>query len=101
MSELNTTPRPGYKNRHVDGLPDKAVNMHIIINDLRGERVYLCKFEPFKPEKYTRQNMPSDGYLGTATTLDISHNIGFNVWRQNNHEFVYYSVVEPNPLVIL
>jgi len=75
--------------------------MHIIVDMLGREYVYLCRFEPFNPKRYTRQNMPSEGYLGTARTLDLAHNIGFHVWRQSNQEFVYYSVVEPNPLVIL
>ncbi len=92
--ELNTTSRPGYINRHVDGLPKKERIIKIVYNDIDGEHIFLCKWHPFDPT-----NPPTDvehdrAYLGTARTLDRKINIGFHAWQPNNYEFIYYQLVD-------
>lgn len=93
---MNTEPRPGYKNRHVDGLPDKPCYMQIIDSD---GNIYLCEWEPFDESKFKMENYkpgkptPGHGYLGTAKVIGGQHKgIGFHAWDQNDHEFIYYSL---------
>ena len=90
----NLEKRNGYKNRHIDGLPTEKVSMKVVTNDVEGEHIMLCSWKPFNEEEYTKNKIPADGYLGTATVIEGQFNgIGFHAWEQNNSEFVYYSVV--------
>jgi len=90
----NLEKRDGFKNRHIDGLPTKKVNMKVVTNDVDGEHIMLCQWKPFNREEYSASNMPADGYLGTVKVIEEQFNgIGFHAWEQNNSEFVYYSVV--------
>jgi len=45
----------GFKNRHLDGLPDKKVNMKVVINDVDGERIMLCEWNPFNKNEYFKK----------------------------------------------
>lgn len=84
----------GFKNRHLDGLPDKKVNMKVVINDVDGERIMLCEWNPFNKNEYFKSDLPADGYLGTVKVIEDKFNgIGFHAWKQNNNEFIYYSIV--------
>lgn len=90
----NLENRIGFKNRHADGLPAEKVYMKVVINDVDGEYIMLCEWKPFNKEKYSTNNMPIDGYLGTARVIEEQFNgIGLHAWAQNNSEFEYYSVV--------
>lgn len=90
----NLEKRNGFKNRHIDGLPNETVNMKVVNCDVDGEHIILCEWNLFNKEEYSAENMPADGYLGTAKVIEKQLNgIGFHAWRQNNSEFVYYSVI--------
>ena len=90
----NLEKRNGFKNRHLDGLPTEKVNMKVITNDVDGEHIILCEWEPFNKKEYNSENVPNDGYLGTVRAIEGHFNgIGFHAWEQNNSEFVYYSVL--------
>jgi hypothetical protein len=90
----NLEKRNGFKNRHIDGLPTEKVIMKVIINDIDGENIILCAWQPLHKE-----NIPSSGYLGTAKVIDgygigfHAWELGFHAWEQNNSEFVYYSII--------
>ncbi len=84
----NLEQREGFKNRHTDPLPDKIIIIKVILNE--GDRdICLCEWEP--PRKNIRYHT---GYLGTARKISGDHKgIGFNVWEQNNSEFIYYQEI--------
>jgi len=88
----NLKRRAGFLNRHQNGLPNKKCTIQIVRNDIDGEHFEFCSWEPFDESKYTEIDMPAEGYLGTAITIE-GIKIGFNVWEQNNSEFVYYAIV--------
>lgn len=90
----NLEQRDGFLNRHTNGLPEKTTTMKVVIKDVDGEHIYLCVWNPFDKSKYSKNNMPTNGYLGTAKIIyGIYTGIGFNAWEQNNSEFVWYAVI--------
>lgn len=89
----NLEAKPGWLNRHIDGIPDKVAIIKIITKDYSGEHQDTCKWTPFNKDDYNESNMPSPGYLGTARVL-LGISIGFHAWEQNNSEFVYYKYIE-------
>jgi len=90
----NLEQREGFVNRNTNGLPDKKARMKVVTKDIDGEHIYLCEWKPFDKSQYSKENMPSEGYLGTVTVIDGRYTgIGFHAWEQNNSEFVWYAVV--------
>lgn len=90
----NLEQREGFKNRHTDGLPEKSFPMRVVTRDFGGEYIFLCEWKPFDSNNYSEDNMPADGYLGTASIIEGKYQgIGFHAWEQNNSEFVYYALV--------
>jgi hypothetical protein len=86
--------REGWVNRNTNGLPTEPTTMKVITKDVDGERVYLCKWNPFDKSQYRDIHMPGKGYLGTAKVIEGRYKgIGFHAWAQNNSEFVWYDVV--------
>lgn len=84
--------REGYLNRHTDPLPNENAIIEIVHNDVDGEHIYICEWEPFDINKYKGLMKPDKGYLGTAKVIIGEYKgIGFNVWEQNDSEFVYYN----------
>ena len=89
----NLEQKEGFINRHINGLPNKITTMEVVIKDINGEHIYLCKWKPFKKYQYSKENMPDDGYLGTAKVIKGTYKgIGFHAWEQNNSEFVWYKI---------
>lgn len=92
----NLEEREGFKNRHINGLPDKVCTIKIIKQEVdsdrrAGEHEYVCQWKPYNPDNYNEHIMPSKGYLGTAKVIEgISTGIGFHAWNQNDHEFIYW-----------
>ena len=83
--------KEGFVNRHTHGLPDKITTLRIV----DGENVYLCEWKPFDKNHYSKENMPAEGYLGTAEVIEGGFKgIGFHAWEQNNSEFVWYTVAQ-------
>jgi hypothetical protein len=90
----NLEQREGFVNRNTNGLPDKTTTMKVVITDVDGEHICLCEWKPFNKSQYSEENMPADGYLGTAKVIEGRYTgIGFHAWEQNNSEFVWYAVV--------
>lgn len=84
--------KEGYLNRHTDLLPNENAIIEIVHNDVDGEHVYICEWEPFDENKYKGLETPSEGYLGTARAVVGEHKgIGFHAWEQNDSEFIYYN----------
>lgn len=79
----NTTPLEGYKNRHVDGLPEVEQSIQII----QSEGVFNGIWNPYDPHNYGEQK--PIGLLGTFR----AGGIGWNAWEQNDSEFVYYKII--------
>lgn len=90
----NLEQREGFVNRNTNGLPDKTTTIRVVIKDVDGEHIYLCEWKPFDKIQYSKENMPTDGFLGSAKVIEGRYTgIGFNAWEQNNSEFVWYAVV--------
>lgn len=90
----NLEQREGFVNRHIYGLPEKITTMKVVTKDIDGEHIYLCEWDPFDKSQYSKDNMPADGYLGTAKVIEGRYSgIGFNAWEQNNSEFIWYVVI--------
>lgn len=80
----NLEVKEGYKNRHLDGLPDTVVYIKIIHSGNDG--VILCKWYPVTNGQHSWGTV-----LGTARD---SNGLGYHAWLENNDEFVYYSLVD-------
>ena len=92
----NLEPREGYKNRHVDGMPDYGCDMYIVHKDTFEEMIFLCAWRPYDPNNYPVDDQPSKGYLGSCKVISGNlRGIGFNAWEQNDHEFIYYKIADP------
>lgn len=90
----NLEQKDGFINRHINGLPNKKCIIKIITNDINGEQEHMCNWIPFDKTKYTQQNIPNNGYLGTAIVIEgIFSGIGFQAWKQNNNEFLWYKKI--------
>jgi hypothetical protein len=95
MQKLRLEPRKGFMNRHVSGLPYQEATITIAATDVDGEHMYTCKWFPFDKGSYTKDNMPTDGYLGTARVIVGPYTgIGFHAWRQSDNEFTYYKIIK-------
>lgn len=82
------------RNRHEYPLPKEKCKIYVKKEDFDGKKVYLCEWHPFDEKNYTEANMPSKGYLGYAKVIEgRSKGIGFNVWEQNDSEFVEYQIL--------
>ena len=96
--ELNTITKhtlAGYKNRHLTPMPDFACNIMIIKECTEGSRQVLCMWKPYKKERYPRDDQPREGYLGTAKPIGTDNKgYGFNAWKQNDSEFIYYKIIQ-------
>lgn len=90
----NLEPREGFKNRHIESLPDYNCVIEIVHKDIDGEHIYKCNWKPFNKNDYQEHLMPDVGYLGTATVIEGPFTgIGFHAWEQNDSEFVYCKVI--------
>lgn len=89
------TPKYGFLNRHMDGMPKKETIIQIIYDDFEGEHLLTCKWFPFNPKMYDADNMPEEGYVGTARIIkgEKHFGIGFHAWLQNDNEFIYYKII--------
>lgn len=82
-----------FVNRHKNGLPNETAIIKIVVNDISGEHIHHCRWEPFDKNQYNENNMPVKGYLGTARVIEgIYSGIGFRAWEQNDSEFILYSI---------
>lgn len=64
-----------------------------MIEIMTNDGNFICQWEPFERDNYLPEDMPSDGYLGTARTIGRPFNIGFHAWEQTDHEFVWYRLM--------
>jgi len=75
----NLEKRKGFKNRHIDKLPNKKVTIKIVINNFDGEHIILCEWNPFNKNEYSKHNIPTDNYVGTTKVIEKEFNgIGFH-----------------------
>mgnify|MGYP003404216569 FL=1 len=89
----NLKQKKGFINRHTNRLPEHKCTIRIVTKDIDGEHIFSCEWSPFNKSEYSKENMPSKGYLGSARVIEGEFKgIGFNAWEQNNSEFVYYSI---------
>jgi hypothetical protein len=96
MKMKNLEQREGYINRHTDGLPKEKCAIKIVKNDIDREHVFICAWEPFIKPHYSNELMPDEGYLGTASVIyDRYKGLGFHAWKQNDSEFIWYTVIYP------
>jgi len=91
----NLSHREGFLNRHITELPTKKCVMKVVTNDIDGEHIDLCEWEPFDIGKYNGKTLPAEGYIGTVSVIEGRYiGIGFHAWQQNDSEFIWYSIVE-------
>jgi hypothetical protein len=69
---ITTAHKQGYLNRHIDGLPKEKCLIKIITNDIEGEHILLCEWNPFNESDYIGKIKPNEGFLGTATVIDAN-----------------------------
>lgn len=84
--------RAGYSNRHIDGMPEAKCVIEVVKNDIDGEHLYKCIWEPYDESSYGVIK-PYEGFMCSAKVISRPIQIGFNVWEQNDSEFVYYKVI--------
>lgn len=93
LSELE-----GWKNRHLDPLPDEPCVIIILHNDITGTSEIKCQWTPFDESNYVGKPeavIPAPEYLGTANRIkNNTTDIGFHAWDCNDSEFVYYRIEE-------
>ena len=75
-------------NRRQDGMPQHECEIYVYVD----KRKVKCKWKPFDQSKYSEDDMPQEGYLGTAFRIDSPY-FGYHAWLQNNSEFIYYQMV--------
>lgn len=79
-----TTPREGWKNKHLDGVPSEPCNMMVEHHEM-GEVVGT--WEPTgNPEGKPLGTL----YFTHCTFEGVYVVLGFNCWASNDSEFVYY-----------
>lgn len=95
---LNT--KAGFKNRHLEPLPDKPAVIEIVFTETNQEKIALCNWNPFHLEEWKKgftippDKSPAPGFIGTAEVIQGTYpGIGFHAWEQNNSEFVFYNIV--------
>jgi hypothetical protein len=87
--------KEGWLNRNVDGLPKDKCEMIVLKKDSYGEDEFHCQFRPFNKDDYDDVSMPDSGYLGDVRVIKGRYaGIGFNIWNQNDSEFIYYKLVD-------
>lgn len=91
-------PKKGFLNRKKFPLPTKECTIEIIQTDFEGDELFLCKWMPHDPKEtihFPTHSQPGKGYLGSAVVISKKHKgIGFNVWEQNDQEFLYYKLID-------
>ncbi len=89
-------------NRHTTPLPLEECLILIKVIDIHGTYEIACKWKPYIREMDKRfpKDQPSKGYIGTARTIDLDYNIGYNVWKQNDSEFTEYKLLNDDRTVI-
>ncbi len=94
QSAKNLKRRSGFLNRHKEALPSVKCAMKIVTNDIDGEHIYLCQWNPYNEAEWVAA-YNKWGYLGTCKVIEGKFaGIGFHAWEQNNSEFIYYSVCD-------
>lgn len=93
----NLEQREGFINRNTNGLPKEKCVMKVVTEDIDGEHIFLCEWNPVDKIKDKENNIKRDGFLGSVKVIEGRYKgIGFNAWAQNNSEFVWYSVIYKN-----
>lgn len=91
--------RYGFLNRHTDGMPRRQSNIEIATTHINEETLVKCRWFPYKPpiegeEAEKTEDNHGEGYMGVAKTTDANRPvIGYNAWKQNDAEFVYYKIL--------
>lgn len=83
-SELTLVVKKGFINRKYNPLPNKDCIIQVIQNDT----IFLCSYQP-----NIDKSIPN--LIGSATVIEGKHKeIGFNVWENNDSEFIYYKIIQ-------
>jgi len=80
--------KKGFLNRHVDGMPKKRCKIKILYEDLDGDMILDCIWDPYKKKSETQKTKTDETYLGIIKSLDFDP--WFEVFSTNNDKFVYY-----------
>lgn len=89
----NLLQRDGFINRHREGMPEEKCSIKILVDEQGKEVSYSCQWFPFVRADYSEDDMPPNGYLGTAkVTAGKYSGIAFHAWSENNSEFIWYSL---------
>jgi hypothetical protein len=84
LKEIFAEEIKGFINRKYNSLPNEAC----IIQILQNETIFLCSYLPHL------YNTPPT-LIGQATVVEGKHKgIGFNVWNNNDSEFIYYKIIQ-------
>ena len=87
-----------WSNRKEIPLPKESVLIWIRKTKKDEVNIFLCRWYPYNPNDYFGTK-PHEGYMGCARVIDGRYTgIGFNVWNQNNSEFIEYKLIEDERL---
>jgi len=91
--KLTFAAKKGWINRHYEPLPKYTEGeKNLVIKILHHEGEFLCEYFPHDGVRKV-----AEGYLGTARVIASQFKgIGFNVWEQNDSEFIYYQLITTN-----
>lgn len=74
--------RKGFLNRHIDGMPKKKSNIKILYEDIDGDMILDCIWEP-----------DNDDVAILGIIKDSNSGSEFEISKKNNHKFIYYKLI--------
>lgn len=68
----NLEQREGFKNRHIDLLPEQIRKINIVTKDINGEHIYLCEWRPFDKKSVSAvKKCQQKGIWGPLKLLEV------------------------------
>jgi hypothetical protein len=81
----------GLFDRRKYPLPNNKSILIILVNESDGLNKYLCEYTPM----INTSTYMHSGLIGFAKVIYGEYTgIAFNVWEQNESEFIYYKIIE-------
>jgi len=96
---INTAPREGWRNKHIDPMPAEDCNMMIQYREAGAEEGELVgRWIPNQFINSTLPGLSSDnrnllGKFICVTHYYPYHSFALHAWRGNDHEFTYYKIL--------
>ena len=86
--KITLASRKGFKNRHIDKIPNDVKEIYIVARLDGGESIELCEWTP---NPVIDTSGPGKGFLGSARMIRYNfHGVSFRAWEDRDGEFIYY-----------